>query len=126
MINHRHCRMDRTRFWIVGAIHQPPQAGMHRRPCTHRAGLNCSKQFAAAKAVVTNVPPGFAQGYELGMGSRIVLEDAAIPTASDDLAITHDYGADWHFSGFKRSLSAAEGLFHPELVGGGGCIGKFF
>src|SRR6266403_2770270 len=55
VIHHLQNRMDGACFRIVGTIHHTAKAGMNRRSRTHGARLNCSKQFAVAEPVVTEV-----------------------------------------------------------------------
>ena len=117
VIDHLQNRMDGARFRIVRSIHQAAEAGLNGRSRAHGARFNCSKQFALAQTVITEVSSSFAQGDHFGMRGGIVVGDIAIPSASHDLARLHHDRAYGHFSSFKGALRAAEGFFHPQFVG---------
>jgi hypothetical protein len=89
---------------------------------THRAGFNCNKEFAVSKAVVTNGCTRFTQSGDLGVRSRIGVDDIAIPSSADDLSVANDDSADWNFSELEGSLGAAESFLHPKFIGGGTLI----
>jgi|SRR3984885_2580013 hypothetical protein len=84
----------------------------------HRAGFNCNKEFAVSKAMVTNGCTRFTESGDLGVCSRIGVDNISIPSSADDLSVANDDSADWNFSEFEGSLGAAEGFLHPELVAG--------
>jgi hypothetical protein len=73
VIHHLQNRMHGACFRIFGAIHQATQAGVNQRSRTHRAGLNCSKEFAGAQTMITDVSAGFAEGQDFGMGGGITV-----------------------------------------------------
>ena len=60
VINYLHYRVDRARFRVIGSVYQPLDARMNHRAGTHRARLDCNKQFAITKPVVTEVFTRFA------------------------------------------------------------------
>ena len=125
MIHDLHHRTHCPGLWVVRAIYQALNAGMHQRSGAHRARLNCNKQLAVFQAMVTDGCTGFAQRDDLGVGGRIGLGDVAVPSAADDLVVAYYDRADRNFPGFQRALGAAQGFFHPEFVGcgvGGGRI----
>ena len=92
---------------------------------THRARFNCSKQFAAAKAVIAEALSGCAQGDDFRMSGGVVVGEVAIPTSSHDTAAEHDHGADGHFAAIECALGAAEGFGHPQFVGWVECRCRF-
>jgi hypothetical protein len=92
---------------IVRAIHQTADSGMNRRSRAHRTRLNCSKQFAAAQAVVTDVHSRIPQCHNFSMSGGIVVSQVSIPPSPHHQSVTHDDGAYRHFSRFERPLGAA-------------------
>ena len=117
MIDHLQNRMDGTGFRVVRSIHQAAEASVNGRSRAHGARLNCSKQFAGAKTMITEVSSGLAQGDHFCVRGGIVVGDIAIPSASDNLTRLHHDRADGHFSSLQGALSAAEGFMHPQFVG---------
>jgi hypothetical protein len=107
MIHHSQRRMNGACLWVIGSVHQTADAGVNGCPGAHGARLNCSKQFAAAKAVITNGASGLAQRYYFSVGGWIVVAEVAIPSAPDYASFADNYGADGNFSGVKRALGAA-------------------
>ncbi len=82
VIYHLQNRMDGPCLRIVGTVHQAADARMNCRSRAHGARLNCSKQFAVAQPVVTDVSSRLAQGHNLSMGRWIVVGEVAIPSSS--------------------------------------------
>jgi hypothetical protein len=115
-IHHLQKRMDGTRFGIVGAVHQAPDARMNCRSRTHGARLNCSKQFAVAKPVVTEVSSRFAQRHDFRVRARIVVGKVAIPASSHYATGAHHHCSYRHFARLQGALRAAQGFFHPKLI----------
>src|SRR5258708_27650454 len=116
MIQNLHHRKHRASFRVVRAIYQAVDAGMHHRTGAHCARFNCNKQLAVFQAMVTNGCTSLAQRDHLGVGSRIKVSDISVPSPSHDPAVSDHHCAHWNLSRFKRTLCAAEGLFHPKLV----------
>jgi hypothetical protein len=110
--------MNGSGLWVVGAIHQAAEAGMYRSSRAHGAWLNCNKQFAAAEAVITEVSPGFSQRHYFGVRGGIGIGEIAIPSSSKDAPFADNHGSHGHLVGIEGSLGAAQGLLHPEFVGG--------
>jgi hypothetical protein len=92
---------------------------MHHRAGAHGARFNCNKEFALFQTVVTNGATSLAQGNDLSVSGRIRLGYVPVPAAAYDAAIPYDDGANGDLSSFQRTLSAAEGLYHPKFVGVG-------
>ncbi len=90
---------------------------MDRRSRTHGARFNCSKQFAVAEPVITEVLSGLAEGDDFGVGGGIVVGEIAIPSAAHHAPVADDYRSDGDFAGVERALGAAQGFEHPEFVG---------
>jgi len=118
-------RMDCTRLWIVGAIYQTADASMHRSSRAHGARLNCSKQFAVAEPVISDVSSRLAQRHDFRMRGGVVVGEIAIPSSSHDASRAYDHRSHGYFSGIERTLGAAEGLDHPKLVARRILGGKF-
>jgi len=113
VIHHLQNGMDGACLRIVGTIHQAADAGMNRRSRAHGARLNCSKQFAVSKTVVTDVSSRLAQRQDFRMRGGIVVAEIPIPSSSDHASRAHHHRSHWHFACLKRALSAAQGFFHP-------------
>jgi hypothetical protein len=109
--------MDGACLRIVGTIHQTAEAGMNRRSRTHGARLNCSKQFAVAEPVVTEVSSRFAQSHDFSVSGWIAVGEVAIPSSSNQPPCAHDDCSHRHFARLECALSAAERFFHPNFVG---------
>ena len=109
--------MDRARLWIVRAVDETFDAGMHHGAGTHGTRFNCNKQLAISQAVVTNGCTGFAEGYDLCVGCGIGVRDVSVPSAADYLAIADHDSAHRNFVHFESALGAAERFLHPEFVG---------
>jgi hypothetical protein len=109
--------MDGAGLWVVGTIHQAANAGMDRSSRAHGARLNCSKQFAVAEPVITNISSRFAQRYDFSMRGGIAVGEIAIPSSSNDAPGLHHHCSHWHFTPIQCALRTAEGLLHPKFVG---------
>src|SRR5579871_6721592 len=116
MVQHRNNRMYGTRLGVIGAVDQPSQARMHQSAGAHRTRFNCSKQLTVSKTMVTDVCPGFAQGDDLSMGSRIGVFEVAVASAAHDLIVEHDYCAYRYLIRFKGALRTAQRFFHPVFI----------
>jgi len=116
MIQDLHHRADGPSFWIVRAIDQALDAGMHHRTGTHGARFNCNKQLTLAQTMVTNGFTRFTQRDDLGMRCRIRINNVTIPSASDDAPFAHNDCPYGHFSDFERALGTPKRLLHPEFV----------
>jgi hypothetical protein len=109
--------MDSARFGIVGTVNQAFHAAVDHCASTHGARLNCNKQFAPFKPMISNRRPGCAKRHDLRMGSRIAISDITVSTAACNFASAHYHRPNWHLSRLKRALRGAESLFHKEFVG---------
>jgi hypothetical protein len=110
--------MDRACLGVVGTVHEAAEASMNRGSRAHGARLNCSKQFAVAEPVITEVLSGFAQRDDFGVGRGIVVGEIAIPSPTDYSPVADDHRSHGHFARVQGALGAAECLQHPEFVGG--------
>jgi hypothetical protein len=127
MIQDLHHRMHGPGLGVVRTIYQGLHAGMHQGAGAHRAGLNGDKQRAPFEAMVTYGCTGFTQRDDLGVGRWVVVCNVAVPSSTYnpasacDLAVAHvvAYYDRTHgdFPSLQRSLGAAQGFLHPELVG---------
>jgi hypothetical protein len=117
VVHHLQVRMNGTCLRVIGAVDQAADAGMNRRSRTHYARLNCSKQFAVAESVITEVSSRFTQRHDFGVRGGIVLCDIAIPASSDHAAVADHDRSHRHFVDLEGALRAAESFFHPKLVG---------
>ena len=110
--------MYRARFWVVRAINQAVNAGMHHRSGAHGARFNCNKQVAVFQTMVTNRGTGFAKRHDLGVRAGIGIRNVAVPSPAYNASVTYDDRANRNLSGFQSSLRAAEGFFHPDFIRG--------
>ncbi len=110
-------RMDSACLRVVGTVYQAADPSMNGRSRTHGARLNCSKQFAVAQSVVTQLSTRLAQCHNLSMGSCVVVGQIAIPSPPHHLPGAHHDRSHRYLSLSQRALRTAQGLFHPELVG---------
>src|SRR5258708_24434086 len=69
--------------------------------------------------MVTDDCARLAERYDLGVGSRVVIGDVAVPSAGYYFSVAHGDGAYGDFTGFQRALGGAGGFLHPEFVGSG-------
>jgi len=90
---------------------------VYQRSGTHRTGLNCNKQLAVPKAMVTNRGTRFAQGNYFRVSRWIVVGQVAVPPASYDVSVAHHDGAHWDFAYGQRPLGGSQCFFHPEFIG---------
>jgi hypothetical protein len=97
---------------------------MNQRTGTHGARLNCSKEVAIDEAVITEVLRRFAQGYDFGVSGWVVVGEIAVIAAANDAALEDNYGAYRDFAGREGALSATDGFFHPDFVGGPRGVGR--
>ncbi len=125
VVGHLQNRIDGACFRVVGSVHQAAEAGMNGRSRAHGARLNCNKQFAVGQAMVTGVFSRLAQGYDFGVSGGIVVGEILIPSSSDYAAGGHHHRSYRHFARLQGALGAAQGFFHPELVGRFCCVFYF-
>src|SRR5579863_8444903 len=114
MVQHRHHRMDCARFRIIRAVHQSFEASMNQGACAHGTRLNRSEQLAVSHAMVAEVCPSFAKSDDFRVSRRIGVSEVAVPTATDNLAATHDDRAYRNLSRVERPARSSESLFHPN------------
>ena len=104
VIGHLQNRMDGSCFRVIGTIHQAADAGMNGCSRAHRARLNCSKQFAVAETVITEVSSGLAQGHDFRVGGGIEGGEVLIPASSNYAAGADDDCSYGHFVRLQRAL----------------------
>src|SRR5579872_3753705 len=109
--------MNRTSFGIVGAVNQALDTRVYECASAHRTRFNCSKELTVAQAMITDVFTGVAKRHHFSMGGWIGISEIGIPSVADDFILADNNCSDGDFSGFKRTLCAAESFFHPEFVG---------
>jgi hypothetical protein len=116
VIHYLQNRMDGTRFRVIGSIHQATDTGVNRSSRAHGARFNCSKEFAVAETVITEGASGLAQGHDFSVSGGIAVGEVEIPSSPDYRPGADQYRAHWYLACLQRTLGAAEGFFHPELV----------
>jgi len=79
-------RMNGAGFRVVRSVYETRDTGVNCGSRAHRARFNCSKQFAVAKAVITEVSSGLAQGDNFGVRGGIGIGQVAVPASPDDAA----------------------------------------
>ncbi len=94
---------------------------MNGRSRAHGARLNCSKQFAVAKPMITEVSSRFAQRHDFSVRAWIAVGEVAVPSSAYYAPCAHHYRSHRHFAGIERALRTTEGFFHPQLVGRKAC-----
>src|SRR5208282_3463246 len=90
---------------------------MNGRSRAHGARLNCNKQLAVAQPMVTGVSSRLAQSHDFSVSGGIAVGEILIPASSDYAAGAHHDRSYRHFACLQGALGAAQGLFHPKLVG---------
>ena len=91
-------RTQRARLGISRAIHAASYARVDHKPRTHAARLERYIDRAIGKAPATERPSDGAQGRELGMSRRVLVELAAIMRPRDNLTRAHHHSANGHFA----------------------------
>jgi len=112
--------MNCTSPGIVCAVYKAANPGMNQRARTHRARLNCNKEFTVNEAVITEALCRFAQGHDLGVSRRVIACEIAIGPAADDAPLEYNNGANRDFARCETALRTTDALFHPDLVVGPG------
>src|SRR5215472_8887283 len=118
VVQHLQHRMDRARFWVIRSVHQALNPRVHQCAGAHGAGFNCNKQLAPSQAVVAERGASLPQRDDLGVRSGIGVGDGPVPSASNDLAVSHDYGAHGNFPGIEGAPGGAQRLLHEDFVVG--------
>jgi hypothetical protein len=116
VIYHLQNRMDSAGLRIVGTIHQAAESRMNRRSRAHGARLNCSKQFAVAEPVITDVSSGFAQGHDFSVGGWIAVSQIAIPPPANHTTFAYHDCPNRYLACLQCALCAADGFLHPNFV----------
>jgi hypothetical protein len=106
-----------SRLRIIRTVNQAADAGVNQSAGAHRARFNCSKQLAAAQAMVAEHQTGGTQRDQLGMRRRVVIGKILIPAAAYQLTVEYHDRPNRHFAYLKSALRRGKGLLHPELVG---------
>jgi hypothetical protein len=109
-------RMDCAGFEVVGAVHQTPNPRVYQGSGAHRARLNCSKQLAVAKAMVSDGCASLAKRNNLGVGGGVTVREIAVPPVRDNAALANHNCSDRHLAGFQRALGGAECFLHEKFV----------
>jgi len=117
VIQHLHYGTVGSGFGVFRAVDDTLEPGMYHGSGTHRARLNRNKQRAVTEAVVANSRTGFAEHKNFGVSGGVVIEDAAVVAASNDLGVANNDRADRNFPRFKSTLGGAEGFLNVEFVG---------
>ena len=116
MIQHLQYGMNRAGLRVIRAIYEALKSRMHHRTGAHRARLNCNKQFAASKAMVTNGSTCLTQRNDLSVRRGIAVRNIAIPALPYDSPLENHHGSHRHFIGFEGTLRTPQSLQHPGLV----------
>ena len=110
-------KVSDTGFRIRGTEHDRIEPGMHHGAGAHHARFQRDVERAPGQAVVAHGPPRCAQGHDLGMRGRVVVENGAVVTLTDDDATADHDGTDRHFTGGLGLLGEGDGRLHPALIG---------
>ena len=87
MVNDLYRRTGGSGFWITGAINQSGDAGMDQRSRAHGAGLNRGDHGAAHDPMVSQSSGRLAQGNDLSMGRRIIIQQVAIMAPAKNFTV---------------------------------------
>ena len=109
-------RPQSARFSIGRAVHAAPHARVHHKPRAHAAGLKRHIDRTVGKAPATERPSGSAQGRELCMSRRILIELAPIVRPRDNLTRAHHHSANGHFAHCRGGARLGQRLAHELLV----------
>ena len=101
---------------ISRAIHAAPHVRVDHKPRTHAARLERHVDRAIGKTPATERLSGSAQGRELCMRRRVLVELATIMRPRDDLAVAHYHGSDGHLAHRSGGASLRQRLAHELLV----------
>ena len=101
---------------IGRAIHAAPHARIDHKPRTHAAGFERHVDRTVGKAPAAKRLGSGAQGRELCMRRRVLVELATIMRPRDDLAVAHHYGSDGHLAHRRGGSRLRQRLAHELLV----------
>ena len=71
---------------------------MYQRHRAHRTRLQCRVQGRTRETVVAELAAGIAQGKDLGVRTRIVERDVAVPAFADHLPVDNQHGTHRHLA----------------------------
>src|SRR6202007_3124714 len=104
---------------ILGPIDEASDACVSDGSGAHRTGLNRHVNVAVEHPVIADGDSSLTQSDDLRVSRGVVQCHWAIATASDNLAIAHDYGSHRNLAERERTLRLAQGFFHEQFVSGG-------
>jgi hypothetical protein len=108
---------NRTALRIVAAIHDPRDASLNNRPCTHAARLDRNVQGRRSQPVIAEFPRAFAQHHNFRVRGGVAIPDRAIARTRDYFAVSHQDCADRDLSSQRRRASLFKGQLHEfEIV----------
>ena len=109
-------RTQCARLGIRRAIHAAPHARVNHKPRTHTARLERHVDRAIGKAPATERPSGSAQGRELCMRRRVLVELATIMRPRDNLTRAHHHGTNRYLAHLNGGARLGQRLTHELLV----------
>lgn len=99
-----------------GAEHEMLDSGMHERSRAHGARLDRDVERGAGNTIVTHVGARIANRNQLRMRAGIVLCNASIGSAPNDLAVTDDYRTHRDLTCATSDVGKLECLAHETEV----------
>ena len=84
---------------IVGGVNESWDASLDDSAGAHGAGLERDIESGVGKAIVAEDLRGFAQDYNFGMRSGVIVANGAIARASEVRIIVNEHGTNGDFAG---------------------------
>ncbi len=108
--------MDRTGFWVFGAVDQSADSRVGNGSRAHGARFHRYVEIAVQQAIVSDNMARLAQSLDFSMRCWIVISDRAITSASHDMAVTDDDRTHGNLPERASALRFAQRLLHEQFV----------
>jgi hypothetical protein len=107
-----HAVVHRAAFRIGGPVIKPADARKRDGARAHRARLERDVEIAIDQPLGTERRAGGADGDDLGMGGRVMVDERAIAGAGDDGAVMHNDAADRNLATVAGRVRFLQRLVH--------------
>jgi hypothetical protein len=108
---------NRAALQVVAAIHDPRDASLNNRPCTHAARLDRGVQGRRRQPVIAEFPRAFAQHQNFRVRGGVAIPDRAIARTRDNFAVSHQDCANRDLSRQRRRTPLFKGQLHEfEII----------
>ncbi len=103
-------------FGVIGSVDEVWDAGLNHGAGAHAAGLDSDVERGAGETVIAKQACGFTKDHHFRVGGGVAVADGTVARTGEDSAVTHEDGANWHFTGRPCRAGFSQRFLHELNV----------